>query len=331
MQLLSLHGNQISNISALAGLNNLRHLELNSNQISDLQPLVDNPGLDAGDNVYVRNNPLGYVAINTDIPILQSRGVGVYFDNRIPTSLTKISGDGQTGEPGSTLSDPFVVKVDDQNSDPYEGVPVTFTVTAGGGSLSNGTATTDTNGLAETTLTLGPSPGTNTVEVTAPDIATPVTFNATTTITSLSADANGPYTGNEGSPITFTGDASGGTEPYTYFWDFDNDEEYDDGTGETAEWTFTDDGTFQIGLKVTDDLGSESTDTASVTVSNVDPTVDAGTDQTVNEGEIVSFNGSFTDPGSDDTHTIDWDFGDGDTASGILLLPMSMLSLVSTQ
>ncbi len=81
---------------------------------------------------------------------------------------------------------------------------------------------------------------------------------------------------------------------------------------------------------MTDDLGSESTDTASVTVSNVDPTVDAGTDQTVNEGEIVSFNGSFTDPGSDDTHTIDWDFGDGDTSTCILLLPMSMLSVTKS-
>lgn len=134
----------------------------------------------------------------------------------------------------------------------------------------------------------------------------------------LVADAGDDQVGDEGSPITFTGNASGGAEPYTYEWDLDNDAEYDDATGQSVSWTFTEDGTYQIGLKVTDDFGSESTDTAEVTVSNVSPTVEAGDDQTVNEGDVVSFNGSFTDPGSDDTHTIEWDFDDGGTASGIL-------------
>jgi hypothetical protein len=32
----------------------------------------------------------------------------------------------------------------------------------------------------------------------------------------------------------------------------------------------------------------------------------------------VSFAGSFTDPGASDTHTIEWDFGDGGTATGTL-------------
>ncbi|MHA2211339.1 MAG: PKD domain-containing protein [Candidatus Thorarchaeota archaeon] len=39
--------------------------------------------------------------------------------------------------------------------------------------------------------------------------------------------------------------------------------------------------------------------------------VDAGPDQTVNEGDLVLFNGYFADPGWLDTHTIVWDFGDG--------------------
>jgi VCBS repeat-containing protein len=55
-----------------------------------------------------------------------------------------------------------------------------------------------------------------------------------------------------------------------------------------------------------------------LTVNNVAPTVDGGSDQTVNEGDIVSFSGWFTDPGSADTHTIAWDFGDGTTAAGTL-------------
>jgi len=148
-------------ISDLTGLDycvKMQQLDLSENQISDLQPLVDNPGMDAGDKLTIHYNPLSYGAINTDIPILQSRGVDVLFVNRVPAKLTKVSGDGQAGAPGSTLPDPFVVRVRDQSNAPYEGVPVTFTVTAGGGSLDVETTTTDANGLARTTLTLGPTP-----------------------------------------------------------------------------------------------------------------------------------------------------------------------------
>ena len=34
---------------------------------------------------------------------------------------------------------------------------------------------------------------------------------------------------------------------------------------------------------------------------------------------MVNFSGSFTDPGWLDTHTIEWDFGDGNTATGTLI------------
>jgi hypothetical protein len=53
-------------------------------------------------------------------------------------------------------------------------------------------------------------------------------------------------------------------------------------------------------------------------VNNVAPTMDARSDQTVDEGAVVNFSGSFTDPGLVDTHTIDWDFGDGTTTGGAL-------------
>lgn len=51
--------------------------------------------------------------------------------------------------------------------------------------------------------------------------------------------------------------------------------------------------------------------TVDVTVNNVAPTANAGLDQTVNEGDSVSFSGSATDPGALDTFTYSWDFGDG--------------------
>jgi hypothetical protein len=108
-----------------------------------------------------------------------------YQHNPVPEpdfTLEKISGDDQSGEPGATLPEPFVVRVVDQNGDPIEGVPVTFSVIAGGGSVDVGNTTTDADGLAESTLTLGPNPGINTVEVTAEGIITTVTFEATAVV-----------------------------------------------------------------------------------------------------------------------------------------------------
>ena len=102
-----------------------------------------------------------------DMELLRSR----------PHALTRISGIEQQGPAGAELPQPFVVLVQNQNGDPVAGAAVTFAVTAGGGTLSVTTATTDADGRASTTLTLGPQPGPNTVEVTV-DGLDPVTFSA---------------------------------------------------------------------------------------------------------------------------------------------------------
>ncbi|UCE74683.1 MAG: PKD domain-containing protein [Methanomassiliicoccales archaeon] len=59
-------------------------------------------------------------------------------------------------------------------------------------------------------------------------------------------------------------------------------------------------------------------DYADVYVDNAAPSVDAGPDQTVDMGQTVIFSGIFTDSGSEDTHTIEWNFGDGNTSTGTL-------------
>ena len=94
-----------------------------------------------------------------------------------PQIISKLSGDGQEGQPNATLDEPFVVVVRDQNGDPFEGAEVTFAVTADGGALSVLTAITDAQGRASSTLTLGRQPGPNTIEVTVAGLA-PVTFTA---------------------------------------------------------------------------------------------------------------------------------------------------------
>jgi chitodextrinase len=134
------------------------------------------------------------------------------------------------------------------------------------------------------------------------------------------ANINGPYSGNEGSPITF--DGSGSYDPdgtiVSYEWDLDCDGQYDDATGVNPSYTWGDDYSGCVGLKVTDNDGLTAIATTSVTVNNVAPTVEAGADQEVFAGDTVSFSGSFTDPGWLDTHTIVWDFGDGSVVTGTL-------------
>ena len=133
------------------------------------------------------------------------------------------------------------------------------------------------------------------------------------------ADADGPYTGYEGLVTMFDGSASSDADgdPLEYRWDFDNDGVWDTewSSSPTASHTWYDDHSGTVVLQVNDGHMLDIA-TASVTVTNVEPTVNAGLDQTADEGGKISFSGSYTDPGTADTHTIEWDFGDGLTALG---------------
>jgi len=64
--------------------------------------------------------------------------------------------------------------------------------------------------------------------------------------------------------------------------------------------------------------GQSQSSAAKVTLRVPAPKVYAGQDQTGGEGTAISFSGFFRDPDSSRTHTIEWDFGDGGTASGTL-------------
>ena len=189
---LRLDRNSILDISALSVLHQLTELRLDRNSITDLSPLVANTGLERGDTVDVRRNPLSYLSVHTHIPALQSRGVTVEFDNRIHPALLKISGDNQKGASFAPLSKPFVVEAQDENGSAIAGISVKFAITAGGGTLSTTITKTDANGRAQSTLTLGPNLGTNTVEVSAAGIESTVTFYAISDTESppIKADVN---------------------------------------------------------------------------------------------------------------------------------------------
>ena len=168
---LRLDRNSISDISALSSLTQLKELRLDRNNITDLLSLVANARLGTGDTVDVRSNPLNYTSINTHISTLQSRGVTVEFDNRTPTTLLNISG------VITELDNLLIVEVRDGNGLPFAGVPVTFTITSGGGTLSTTRTTTDENGRAESRFTLDSVEGTNTVRASVEGISKSVTFS----------------------------------------------------------------------------------------------------------------------------------------------------------
>ena len=175
---LGLENNKITDTTALTELINLTSLNVQGNSITDISPLIANTGLAGGAMVFLRRNPLSYASIYTHIPALRERGVEVDFDNRTPHEIRIVSGNSQQGLPGAVLDKPFVVEIRDENSVAFEGVPVTFTVSSGGGMLSAARVSTDANGRAESTLTLSPNAGTNSVTVSVAGIQKLVVFNA---------------------------------------------------------------------------------------------------------------------------------------------------------
>jgi hypothetical protein len=92
------------------------------------------------------------------------------------------------------------------------------------------------------------------------------------------ADANGPYFGNEGSTVTFDGSGSYDPEgdPLEYRWDLNGDGDYDTAWSSSPYTTFTwgDDYIGDVTLEVRDLLGLNGSDTTTVTVNNVDPTIE---------------------------------------------------------
>ena len=69
--------NGIIDLSPLAGLPELNHLDLRDNRISDIRPLATNADLAEGDWVALDGNPLSEESLNTHVPALLDRGVQV--------------------------------------------------------------------------------------------------------------------------------------------------------------------------------------------------------------------------------------------------------------
>ncbi len=107
-----------------------------------------------------------------NIPYLYIVGDGV------PKNLVSLGGNGDDGTIGQQTAGGFVIlQVIDQYGAPVSNLPVTFSVTSGGGKLVPIANTTDNYGIAAAASALGPSVGTNVYSATAGGLT--ATFQAT--------------------------------------------------------------------------------------------------------------------------------------------------------
>ena len=135
------------------------------------------------------------------------------------------------------------------------------------------------------------------------------------------ADANGPYSGTVGTPVTFDGTAS--TDPdgsiVSYDWNFG------DGTiamdaGATPSHTYGSNGSFTVTLTVTDNVGASASDatTANIGVApNEAPVADANGPYNGTVGSPVLFDGSGSSDPDGSITSYQWNFGDGSTGTGV--------------
>lgn len=117
----------------------------------------------------------------------------------------------------------------------------------------------------------------------------------------------GPYWGEEGTAIQFTGSASDWAgDASVYQWDWNNDGTYDE-TGIAPIHTWNQLGEYTVGLKLMDAQHGEGAATFTVTVTDVLPTnVSAGGPYNATSGQSVTLNGSAM-CASVDTCIFEWD------------------------
>jgi PKD repeat protein len=142
----------------------------------------------------------------------------------------------------------------------------------------------------------------------ADDDTTPTVSTATPAACDPQAVITSPVSTPEGSPAQLDASTSvvGGDsgDTLSYAWDLDDDGAYDDSTLVNPTVTFGDNGSYDVSLQVTNTAGYSDTADATLTVTNVDPTVtiDAAQLTSVAEGQALPVLANFSDPGWLDTY-----------------------------
>ncbi len=168
----------------------------NSGTATGLTPITATSGI-ATVGSWILSNTAGVNILTATTPTLTLNGSPVTFtavgSTGAATRFVSLSGNNQVGVVGSTLPRNLTVQVLDANGNGVPNVAVTFTITAGGGSihgvgaittLTSSTATVTTPvGSASVPLTLGSQPGGNSLQASAEGLSgSPILFTATGTV-----------------------------------------------------------------------------------------------------------------------------------------------------
>ncbi len=242
----------------------------------------------------------GTFIITADAPVLPPNPLIVDLagtGNRPPVCNAGGPYSGTTGQPvsfnGSGSSDP-------------DGDPITYAWNFGDGATGSGATPTHTyaaGGVYTVTLIVTDNCGESSTCETTADINTPPV-----------CDADGPYSGNVGQPVSF--DGTGSSDPdgtiASYAWNFGDGAT---GSGATPTHTYAAGGVYTVTLTVTDNDGASSTCETTANI-NTPPVCDAGGPYTGTTGQPVSFDGTGSSDPDGTIVSYSWNFGDGATGSG---------------
>jgi hypothetical protein len=126
----------------------------------------------------------------------------------VPSSLTLLSGDGQRAPVGRRVARPITVQVVSRSGRPIQGVPVRFVLDEGSGKVEPEADSSDAQGIARATWTLGGRPGRQSLSATADGVTSPTVVTAeaepvaaNTRITVASEHLEGPAGGTLAEPV----------------------------------------------------------------------------------------------------------------------------------
>jgi len=288
-----------------------------------------------GDQVYFNDESSSYDGINSwywvfddgssstdQNPIHTYSSSGDY---NVILTIDESDGDSHSYQELISVLDNVVPPIADAGPDQTTNEGTQITLDATSSNDPDGTITNYQWDLGDGNTATGPTPThtytdnavyTVTLTVTDNDLQTDTD---TTTITvnnqPPTADTNGPYNKPEGDNIQMNAIITdpGTEDTHTCTWDLGDGNTK---TGNTINHIYTDNGIFTITLTITDDDGASTTTTTTADIQNINPTANTNGPYNGQEGQTIIFTGTMTDPGTEDTHTYTWDFGDGNTGTG---------------
>jgi hypothetical protein len=142
-----------------------------------------------------------------------------------------------------------------------------------------------------------------------------------------SVDAGADAGGAEGSAIALAGSASGLDDvAISFSWSVTTSLSnggacvFSAPTSAVTDIICDDDGMVEATLTASDEIGSAVSDTVSIQVDNVEPSlvVTNGDGAPVAVGQLVSIPASVADPGTNDTLTCSYDWGDGEASAAVV-------------